>query len=388
MPETVTAEELGIDSIDPTNYEFDPRPADEETAKDYKAQQIAVVRNSDRALFRRCRRRWGWNSHLRGNLGPKRNANPLWLGTGFHYALEDYHGFRNHSTAMEAFKAYSEATRKQNIKRVPLEWRDLEELAVAMLDYYTNIWLNNRPSLDTYVFNGVPQVEVNVRIEIPWEVGRYGYDRVIYSGTFDRVIVDEWGNLWIVEYKTAKNIQTLHLSYDGQISAYCWAGNQLYDRPVVGVIYQQHRKDIPKPPPFLGSGKISTAKNMLTTRGLYKQALVNLYGSVERAPIANVDYLNRLAQIESMDADKFIRRDRSERNEHQVQAEGIKLMLELEELLNPDIALYPSPTRECAHMCDFNGPCVSLDDGSDYMQELELLMEPRDPNYDSWRAYL
>lgn len=377
----------GAAEWDPTIYESDIRPSDEILEGDIQPR-VAVIRNSDRVLFRRCRRRWGWNSHLRGNLGPKVNAVPLWLGSGFHFALEDFHGLKLFPTAMAAFDAYVAATYRYNRRSLPLDFRDYIPIANGMLEYYSTQWLIGRDPLDTYVIDGVPQVEVNFRIDIPWEAGRYGYDSVVYSGTIDRISIDEHGQLWVVEYKTAKQVSTMHFAMDGQISSYVWAARHLYGLPVAGVIYQQHRKDLPKEPELLGSGRFSTKKNMLTTHRHYRQALTNMYGKVSRAPLANVDYLNSLDQTETPDRDIFVRRDRIYRNDHQCEAEGVKILMEIEEMLNPDLPLYPNPTRDCAFMCSFSGACVSLDDGSDFVQELEMTAQPRERNYDSWRKYL
>jgi hypothetical protein len=258
-----------------------------------------------------------------------------------------------------------------------------------MLDYYEE-WLITRDPLRTHVVNGVPQVEVHALIEIPMPpdlLERFGYDRVLYASTFDRVVIDDMGQLHIVEYKTAKRIQTLFFQTDPQVGAYCWVGRALYGTPIASVIYQQHLKEVPHPPQ-LAKGRPSIAKNQHTSRTLYRKALLNIFGSANRFPGECVDMLNHLERQESPEADRYIRRDSIERNEYQAESEGAKLMLELEEMLNPDIPLYPSPTRDCGHLCSFNHACVSMDDGSDWEYELELGFTQKTPIFDSWRKYL
>lgn len=377
-----------VDTWDPTAWEADLRPSEDILAPK-AGERVAVIRNSDRVLFRRCRRRWAWNSHLRGNLGPKQNAAPLWTGSGFHFALEDFHAFKQYPSAAEAFIAYRKATTKYKKYALPSDWQEQENLAVGMLDYYERHWLANRDPLNTFYWNGVPQVEVNFRIDIPWEPGKYGYDRVVYSGTIDRVAIDSQGLLWIVEYKTAKQIITTHFAVDGQVSAYTWAGNHLYPGfTCAGVIYQQHRKDVPHAPEWLASGRLSTNKQQLTTHHLYMLALRQLYGSVEKAPFQNVEFLNYLLKAEDIEYDRYVRRTRVYRNEHQGEAEGTKILMELDEMLNPELPLYPNPTRECIFMCSFKEPCVELDEGGDWEYLLQQLMEPRDRSYDEWRKHL
>lgn len=374
---------MSEDLWDPSVYESDLKPTEEAYEQ---TGRIAVIRTSDRIMYKRCRRRWGWQSHMRGNLGSKQNAGPLWYGSGFHFALEDFHGARRFPTAVEAFLAYVDATYNTNFRSLPADWQELRELGIGMLGYYENEWLQSRPPLRTFIYDGVPQVEVNFRIDIPFDGRPYGYDRVVYSGTLDRVIEDDYGQLWIVEYKTAKNIQTMHYAHDSQVSAYCWAGNHLYgDRKIAGVIYQQHRKDIPQAPKILANGSVSVSKDMLTTHQRYRSTLIDLYGSVRKAPLKNVEFLNELCKKEDVDYDKFIRRDRIERNEHACSAEGVKILMEVEEMLNPNLPLYPNPQRDCVYLCSFSGACASLDDGSDWEQELEALFEPRARSYDQWR---
>lgn len=381
------------DEWDPNKYEFDPRPSDdvrwfsvEETPK----EKIAVIRTSDRITFRRCRRKWAWSSHLRGNLGNKEGQSPLWMGSGFHFALEDFHGLNQFGSASDAFRAYVQATRRnaKHARALPATWMEDSELACGMLDYYSQHWLRNRDPLKTFVWNGIPQTEVNFRVDIPFNAKKWGYDRVVYSGTIDRVIIDENGQLWIVEYKTAKAIQTLHLANDSQVSSYCWAGNLLYGQPITGVIYQQHRKDIPHEPKILATGRLSTDKRQLITHAAFRNQIVNIYGAVAVAPKDYVDLLNYLAEQETPRKDKFVQRDYIQRNVQQAEAEGVKIMMEIEEMLNPDLPLYPNPDRTCQFMCSFNGPCVSMDDGSDYAYELEIMMQAREAVYDTWRDKL
>lgn len=346
----------------------------------------ANIRTSGRTTFRRCRRKWNWSSDLRQNLDMFESAAPLWLGTGFHYALEDFHSSKHFATASDAFVGFAEAWRKTPGLQLPEGWEEQRDLAVGMLDYYQQ-WLKNRDPLKTYVLSGVPQVEV--RFEIPLPFSNEFYDEAYYTGTLDRVSIDEHGRLWIVEYKTAKQFATGHFMTDQQITAYCWAASCIYDKPVAGVCYQQHKKVVPQEPEFLKSSRrFSVNKNQPTSHTLYRQALMNLYGSIERAPAENVAFLNDLVLGEGEDQDLFIRRDWVYRNEHQIQAEGEKILMELPEMLNQDLPLYPNPTRECVYDCSFNSACITMDDGGDWEFELNQLAKQREEENDSWRSRL
>lgn len=381
------------DTWDPTQYEFDATPSEHAlVTTEPSGERVAVIRTSDRIAFRRCRRRWGWSSHLRGNLGPREGQSPLWMGSGFHFALEDFHSTNAYGHPADAFSAYVVATKRKDPKSLPPTYLEDADLAMGMLRYYADEWLKYRSPYQTLIWNGQPQVEVNFRVNIPFEdeqlLKSWGYDRVIYSGTLDRVVVDENGLIWIMEYKTAKQIQTLHLANDSQVTSYCWAGALLYGQPIAGVIYQQHRKDLPRRPTILQNGSFSTNKTQLITHASFRRLLLDMFGTVNKAPINYVDYLNYLAKQEDVRGDRFIRRDHVKRNDHQCQAEGVKILMEAYDMLNPNLALYPNPDRTCAFMCPFQGPCVSLDDGSDWDDELQALMKPREPVYDTWRKLL
>jgi len=310
------------------------------------------------------------------------------LGSGVHYALEDFHSTKLFKTPQEAFLGYCKAYRKTRLSR-PDDIKELTELGIGMMEHY-NEWLKNRPRLKTYVHKGEHQVEVKFHIPLPIPkkfAHLYVEGQVVYQGEFDRVIIDEDGQLWLVEYKTARQFEHGHFQNDPQVSAYCWAGNTLYSKPIAGVIYQQHRKTIPNEPKVLASGKLSTDKSQLTTHFKYRHALINLYGSIKKAPSGHVETLNSLAILESEDHDSFIRRDWIKRNDHFSEAEGVKILLELEDMLDPDLPLYPNPTRDCS-WCNFNSPCVSMDDGSDWEADLLDTTQPRTDEDDKWRRHL
>ncbi len=350
------------------------------------ASSKILIRTSDRASFRRCRRQWGWSSVLKRGLEPSLKPGPFWLGSGVHYALEDFHSTKLFKSPQDAFLGYCKAYRRTKLSR-PDDIKELTELGLGMMEHY-EAWLKNRPRLKTFVHKGVHQVEVKFHIPLPVpKQFAHLYDDVVYQGEFDRVVIDEERSLWLVEYKTAAQFELGHFQTDPQVSAYCWAANTLYLKPISGVIYQQHKKKIPNEPKVLSTGKLSTDKSQSTTHFLYRQALVNLYGKVDKAPNAHIDTLNEFAMKESEDHDAFIRRDWITRNDHFCDAEGVKILLELEDMLNPDLPLYPNPTRECS-WCNFNSPCVSMDDGSDWEADLLDTTQPRTDEDDRWRRHL
>jgi hypothetical protein len=366
-------------------------------------RKAIIIRTSDRIAFKQCRRKWGWSSHLKRNLGPKHLATPLWFGSGIHFALEDFHGYNYFKSPANAFRAYCIATSRQDTRFLPPDAQEHFDLGVKMMDYYQRYWLRFRKDNETYwTKNPVtgerePQVEVDFEIPIPFDehphLGRlalqHGADCILYRGTMDKMSIDEDGNLWVDEYKTAKRAESYHFQTDPQVTTYVWAASHIYKRPVVGVRYIQFIKTAPEPPRILSSGKLSTASNLVSSYPLYYEALERMFGDADRAP---PEYHNKLAQIgqaEGEHYDRYIKRDLVRRNINACNAEAIKILLEAEDMLNPDLPLYPNPTRQCPYMCSFLAPCVTMDDGGDWEYELDLEFSSRDQDAERfWRNRL
>jgi hypothetical protein len=357
-----------------------------------------IISTSERTLFRRCRRKWDWQGPSRQNLIAVAEAasSPLWYGSGFHFALEDYHGRKHWPTATDAFDAYVRAFRPSEL---PPDIDELMELGHGMLPYYTDMWLPVRDEYQTLMVNGEPQVEVSVDIDISslvadraaerGIVGRYAPDMwrrpIIYRVTFDRVVVDSEGRLWIVDYKTARQFDVMKLETDSQITTYTWAGRLFYGAgyEVEGVLWMQFRKDVPEPPATLVNGGFSKNKNQNTTYAMYVRALQEKYGVI---PAVYRDILAYLAELETPDGDKFIRRDIVRRNTAFTDAEEVKIADEVLDMLDPQLALYPNPTRDCTWECNFRTACLMRDDGSDWGQYLADEYVPWEGYNDSWRS--
>ena len=234
-----------------------------------------VMRAHSRMSFRNCRRRWAW---LDGGLGYRHHSNEedeapipaLWFGSAFHFAMEDFHGYRVYGNTYEAFMAYAYAAKRhaaannQPERAWPDNIDDLFELGGQMLDYYERFWLPGR-ELDTVWIDGVPQVELEFDIDLNVDPREWhslsAFDRVVHQGTIDRLVHDPYNKAkwWELDYKTAKRFEITHLDTDSQVSAYLWGGSVLYPNKINGMLYQQHKKTWPNEPKVLSDGKLSTS---------------------------------------------------------------------------------------------------------------------------------
>lgn len=343
--------------------------------------KLYVVSTSDAILYKRCRRRWDFQSKNRQSLNPIGGvpSGPLWLGTGFHFALEDYYGYKLFKDPMEALRAYASAHKRRDL---PDDWEALVELGCGMFEYYTKYWLPQHGEVfETLWEEGpdgskVPQVEVNVRIplDIPPPPG---YDGVAYSTTYDRIAFDEHGRIIVVDYKTAgKAYEAGKLELDPQVSRYIWSARLLYGDRVEGAAWMQFLKAVPDAPEPLKNGELSVNKNQYTTHAIYRDTLIEYYGEV---PKKYIDFLNHLASLEHEDGDRYIRREIIYRNQTFADNEERKIFQEVDEMLREDLPLFPNPTRDCTWDCNYRAMCLAMDDGSDW----EYM---RDSEYEKWEG--
>lgn len=341
-----------------------------------------VIHTSDRSTFRRCRRQWSFSSPLMRNLTPGdgNKSIHLWLGSGFHFALEDHHGhnkFGHPATALEAYyEAFDEISR-------PTGADEMIAMGMGMLDYYLE-WSKapGRLKFQTLWLNGEPMVEKSFELEIA-ELTAYAKElgiaeQVTYHGTIDRIVVDTEGRWWLEDYKTAATIDTKKLLTDSQISTYLWAAEQYLDHEIAGMIFTQFLKDVPKGPKEI-TGGFSKDKRQKTPHLYYREALMNRFGSI---PPEYLDILDELASRECAEGNKFIRRDRVERNneakestyDHIIQ-EGMDMLDQLRK--DRPARLYPNFTRDCAWDCSFRQYCIAMDEGHDFEDMLEDNFELR-----------
>ncbi len=351
---------------------------------------IVEIHTSDRNVFRRCRRKWEWQSELRHHLGAKNDpeAAPLWYGTGWHFVMEDFHGYNLFGHPLDAFREYYRVYKTYMPEKMPDEADELMDLAEAMLDYYLEHWLPRRDDTKTLWIDNVPQVEVRFQVPIPGFEQPIKYQGrwilLVYGGTFDRVVRDSYGRYWVVDYKSVKRFDTTKLENDPQIGAYTWASSLIYGYDFEGVIYQQFLKKVPKKPNLLKNGSFSQNKSQDTTYALYHSALKEAFGGT---PKKYRPFLNFLLSGESEDGDAFIRRDFCYRNEYSRNMESMKIAMEARDMISPELAIYPNPTRDCIWDCNFRSACLAFDDGSDWEFILDDEFEYREEMH-PWRKYL
>lgn len=345
------------------------------------------IHTSDRILYKRCRRKWDYESFLHQNLEPKGISPALWFGTGMHFALEDYHGYNKFGNPVEAFEAYYKCFNRDT--ELNMDCETLGMLAPGMLNYYVNEWLPRRKPFKTLWLDGEPQVEVEIVLNLP-QISKelnlnlnLGRD-VVYSMRLDRVVEDDLGRLWIEDYKTAKQFDVNKLETDPQVSAYCWGAEIYYGKPIEGMLYLQMKKELVDDPRILKNGDISSDKSQNTNFYRYQEMLKFKYG-LGPIPDKNQECLDYLIAQESELGDSIIRYDLIRRNEYSRKKEYDFIAMEIPEMLNPNLPIYINPTSNCYRDCSFRTVCLAQNDNLDFNFILQENFQPKRTDSDKWR---
>lgn len=394
-----------------------------------------TIRTSDRRTFRRCLRKWDFQSSLRGNwqhIGTEQNIN-FWFGSAIHFSMEDYHGENKFGDPRKAFWAYYQAFPADEL---PMGAEAHYELGMAMLSYYLTWYKRHNDvagfetalvDLETHQLYNPHHVKKTDKMEYAVEqsfilplntyvaVDTNGNIRkaffnvqdpscisftyngvecnivpICYHGTMDRIVCDKYGRYWVLDYKTAKGADTNKLDTDDQISAYLWAFEKWFGIKPYGFIYLQLTKEAVQEPKRLKNGELSVDKKQKTTYSLLKQEIINDYGTVNAAPDKLIQFLNHMASIESPEGDRFIRWDFVKRTPEQIRSTEEHIMGELRHMLWDDLYCYPTPTRDCIWDCPCRDLCLALDRKdetavNEFMQNFEQRPRNEDGNLDPWR---
>ena len=394
-----------------------------------------TIRTSDRRTFRRCLRKWDFQSSLRGNwqhIGTEQNIN-FWFGSAIHFSMEDYHGENKFGDPRKAFWAYYQAFPADEL---PMGAEAHYELGMAMLSYYLTWYKRHNDvtgfetalvdpethqlynphqvkktdkmeyaveqsfilPLNTYVAvdtNGnIRKAFFNVQdpscISFTYNSVECNIVPICYHGTMDRIVCDKYGRYWVLDYKTAKGADTNKLDTDDQISAYLWAFEKWFGIKPYGFIYLQLTKEAVQEPKRLKNGELSVDKKQKTTYSLLKQEIINDYGTVNAAPAKLIQFLNHMASIESPEGDRFIRWDFVKRTPEQIRSTEEHIIGELRHMLWDDLYCYPTPTRDCIWDCPCRDLCLALDRKdeiavNEFMQNFEQRPRNEDGNLDPWR---
>lgn len=377
---------------------------------------VHEIHTSGRRAFRQCRRKWDWSFNKA--YYPKRTAKPLEFGAAYHEAQEVYYDPKTwdepaHIRIEKAIEKFVETCQKQRriaeqtedtvmIEAVEKDYDDRIELGKGMLRYYFEeiapkedigwrpvkveigfmiaiphpetgdyLWCKCDVCWDTYIAYA-KQVYEETQVDNHAPRHLWIGAPVVYAGRIDMLAEDlkHKGNYFIFDWKTAAAIsQTYDFLYlDDQIGSYCWALSKL-GLNIRGFVYHEQRKGYPQPPKKNKQRRLgclfSVAKNQDTNYDMYKETIMREDFAAYKQGL----YDDMLTWLK---AEGTVYYNRVKVTKANVEYETIEQNIGYEalEMINPSLALYPSPSKQGCSWCAFKTPCIEMNVHGDYMTAL------------------
>lgn len=385
---------------------------------------IIPIHASDRGTFKRCRRKWDWSSPMRNNLVSNTNMQgivmPLWFGSGIHYALAQYYSPTLRRDPVETFiwwydlqmsggvvtehqldlvydrhPQYDAAGDRYIVKGLddllpfddPEVFEEHRDMGVGMLTYYKDYAEredNFAVIVEEHTFS-VPVTDPDGKIIFAVDPRDEVWKEVHLRGTQDGIIQDlETGQFGILEHKSAVSIdENYHrkLEKDEQCTTYVYAAEreaELYDLEydkISYVLYNAIRKTYPKPPTELKSGMFSVNRQTESTTIDMLQQFIDQRG-IQVIVDSDEKLQGYVNYVREAGDRQFIERTPVRRNRAEIESCGNRIYMEVMDMLDPDVRIYPNPTGDWSCLgCPFRAPCIATDDGSNAQMLLDDLFE-------------
>ena len=322
----------------------------------------ADLRPSDRLWFKRCRRSWDFSSRLRRNLEPAQLRYGLDLDRALRDGLAVYYfpGMWEWDRKVVLPLAFAAFEKSMHRQREGHELTEIEEAAWQqgldagrmLLDHYL-AWA---PTADRF---WPVRVETDFDVQIPDPAAEdtdlvSADGRVVhYGGRVDLLLVDEHDAYWVARHHLVDEFTEPELLLlDDETLAACWAWELFYlGMQISGTIHNELRLNGAPPDPADPVTRPRAAHAFARARAQHRR----MYAKAEHVPTDVV--------VEA--GGEMFRRTRIPRSRQSLEDLGRRLAAEATEMLDPALALYPTPAPEHCAACDFRAPCLALNEGAD-----------------------
>lgn len=278
------------------------------------------------------------------------------------------------------------------------DYQERIELGIGMLTHYMK---NVHPTADTWFKPVGVEVPFSVPLKYPDGIklpegkipGDYlqcsnspicgqTHDNpgpVTLNGRIDAIVEDLVnGGYYIVDWKSAAQLlnDAEFLQLDDQITSYCAALQVTLNVDIRGFLYSEIKKAFPQPPKELKrvreGKKFSTAKDQDTT---LEMALQTFQTHDESAYLKGFydDYLQTLRA----DPPKYHQRFPVIQSDAKLENVLDNVAMEAMEMTDPDLLIYPAPSKMNCQGCAFKAPCLGKFNNDDYVYTLNSLFERR-----------
>lgn len=323
-----------------------------------KGKDLPLLRTSERAAFKRCPQRWFWG--YREGLVPRyQKKDARWFGTGIHLAFAEWYipGTERGRDLRETWEEYvgeSYDTLKISGPEEEAEFESDLELGKIMLTEHLNRY-GDDPNWEVIY----PEHTFAVLIRDPENPKKA---IVRYVGTFDAIYINKkTGEVWLMDHKSAKAIDTGHLFGDEQAGSY-----------------------------------VAVAPTQLVAEGILKKgediAGIMYNFLAKRKPDSrprdeNGRYLNKDGSISKVQPPKTLHREPVKKtafqNKKQIERIGIEAaLMEPFREEGQEAWLMKNFTRDCKWDCDFYELCSVDETGGDVEAFKKASFRVEDPYMD------
>lgn len=328
-----------------------------------------TVTSWDRATFKRCRRAWDLGSRERQNLEPVLPAQPFDLEEALRYSLTVYYfpamwdwsrgivrpialdGFgKSMREQRERYERHRRLTPEQE-----RDWTESMELGDALLRAYYD-WA---PTVDHFETLHV-EFDVDVTVPDPVIIG-HGLitpdgDAIYYRERLELLVVDENDLFWLITHRItgADWADVDQLVLDEEALAQCWACEQYYMKVrIAGTIQNELRTGLapPRSRPVVETSPEALAWPQRTSRR-YSE-----FGP-EAPPRPATEV------VDQQTTDHF-RRTTIARSRTEIEGFGRQLAGLVQDITDPMLRVYPTPSWAHCRLCRYRSPCISLNEHGD-----------------------
>jgi hypothetical protein len=314
-----------------------------------------IIRPWERALFKRCRRAWDLGARERQNYEPIKPMQVFDFDEAIHDALDVYYfpGMWDWGRAIVrplAMEAFCKSMRRQRARYAEhadlseaqeQEWNEHVDLGKTMLERYFT-WAQEADR-----FTPV-QVAAQFDVAIPdpqrpddglvTPEGR----GISYRARIDMVVMDEHELYWLVEHRIAGSSwdEIDRLLLDEQSLSRSWSWELGFLATIEGTIHNELRKDVPD-------------------------------GHAAPADAIDVQVLQGPSGLIKQQSNAFFRRTQIPRSKTEFEHHRMQAALEVLDMTDPAVRLYPNPSRENCSSCAYQPPCMAMNYGHDASAILE-----------------
>lgn len=318
-----------------------------------------VVRPWERRLFQRCRRAWDLGARGRQGYEPTEPVRVFDFGEAIHDALDVYYfpGMWDWNRAIVrplAVKGFEKSMRRQRdayaqtCELSPEQIRDWEqhlELGTGILQRYFEF----AAGVDRFTPIGVAsQFDIHLPDPTNPDTGLTTSDGrpLQYRARIDLAVIDDHELYWLVEHRVITDAHWPSLDQlriDEQALTRSWAWQQGFLAKLEGTIYNELRAVAP------GTGSAEVDVRALPGAG----------------------------GIITQRSTESFRRTHLPRTELEIERQGTAVALEMQDMIDPSVRLYPNPSWEHCASCVYRPPCLAMTQGIDERPILEASYRKR-----------